>query len=105
MTRVAEIPLEGGGTILMEVAAATPAVRGRGGLDVLAIEEPLDRMLAGLGPTTRVILDQLAALADAPQEIEVEFGVKLSADARIIIASAGGEATFRIAMRWSRPAP
>lgn len=60
-------------------------------------------MLSGLGPATRAVLSQLRSLADAPHEIEVEFAVKLTADARIVIAHAGGEANFRIMLKWARP--
>jgi hypothetical protein len=42
-------------------------------------------------------------MADSPHEIEVEFAVKLTADARIVIAQAGGEANFRIVLKWARP--
>jgi hypothetical protein len=105
MTRVVEVPLAEGGSVLVEVDEPVegPAVRGRGGAAGLPpLAEPLEQVLAGLGPATRAVLSQLHALADSPDEIEVEFAVKLTADARIVIAHAGGEANFRIALRWSR---
>jgi hypothetical protein len=37
--------------------------------------------------------------------VEVKFGVKLSADSHVIIARAGGDANFRIALRWARKGP
>jgi hypothetical protein len=37
--------------------------------------------------------------------VEVEFSVKLSAGANVIITRTEGEANFRIALRWSRAAP
>ena len=60
-------------------------------------------MLSGLGPATRAVLDQLRELGDSPHEIEIEFAVKLTADVRIVIAQVGGEANFRIALKWARP--
>jgi hypothetical protein len=39
--------------------------------------------------------------AEWPGEVEVEFRVKLSADSNVIFARAGGEANFRIALKWS----
>jgi hypothetical protein len=103
--RVVEVPLTEGGSILVEVEelADGPVVRGRGGAGLLPpLEEPLEQVLAGLGPATRAVLSQLQELADSPHEIEVEFAIKLTADARIVIAHAGGEANFRVALRWSR---
>jgi hypothetical protein len=105
MSQVLEVPLAEGGSILVEVDEVLdrPVVRGRGGAATLPpLAEPLEQVLAGLGPTTRALLSQVRALADAPHEIEIEFAVKLTADARIVIARAGGEANFRIALRWSR---
>lgn len=104
LSRVVEVPLADGGSILVEVEDATggPVVRGRGGaVDVAQLTEPLESVLAGLGPATQAVLGQLRGLGEMPHEIEVEFAVKLTADARIVIARAGGEANFRIALKWA----
>lgn len=104
--RVIEVPLAEGGSILVEVDETTdePVLRGRGGPAPLPpLTEPLEHVLAGLGPATRAVLSQLRSLADSPHEIEVEFAVKLTADANIVIARTGGEANFRIALKWTRP--
>jgi hypothetical protein len=106
MARVIEVPLAEGGSILVEVDDATdePVLRGRRGPgSPPPLEEPLEQVLAGLGPATRAVLSQLRSLADSPHEIEVEFAVKLTADANIVIARTGGEANFRVALRWTRP--
>jgi hypothetical protein len=105
VTQVVEVPLAEGGSILVEVdeAMGETVVRGRGGAAVLPpLEKPLEHVLASLGPVTRALLSQLRALSDSPHEIEVEFAVKLTADANIIIARAGSEANFRIALKWAR---
>ena len=104
MTRVVEVPLAEGGSVFVEVDEPVegPVVRGRGRAAVLPpLEEPLEQVLAGIGPAARAVLSHLRALEDSPHEIEVEFAVKLTADARIVIARAGGEANFRVALRWS----
>jgi hypothetical protein len=36
-----------------------------------------------------------------PKEMEVKFGVKLSADAGAFITSVGGEVNFEITVKWS----
>ena len=48
------------------------------------------------------MLNQLRDLADSPGEIQVEFAIKLTTDARIIIAKAGAEANFRVNLKWTR---
>ena len=35
-----------------------------------------------------------------PQEIQLEFGVKFSAKAGVIFASADSEATFKVSLKW-----
>jgi len=44
----------------------------------------------------------LRELAVSPSEIGVEFGIKVSADAKAYIASAGGEANFKVTLIWKR---
>jgi hypothetical protein len=105
VSEVVEVPLAEGGSILVEVDDVIdgPAVRGRGTAAAPAqLARSLEEALAGLGPTTRALVSQVRELADSPNEIEVEFAVKLSADATIVIARTGGEANFRILLRWAR---
>ena len=65
----------------------------RGGARWWARAAAVDRA-AGAGPgRARAgdarVLNQLRGLADSPGEIQVEFAIKLTTDARIIIAKAG----------------
>jgi len=39
-------------------------------------------------------------IADAPEGVEVEFGVKFAGQARAFIASASTEAQFRVKVVW-----
>lgn len=94
-----------GGTVLVEVAEppSGPVTRGgRTGAAVVEAGESLDHVVGRLGPAIKGIVSELREAADWPDEVEVEFAVKISADSNVIIARAGGEANFRIALRWSR---
>jgi hypothetical protein len=75
---------------------------GRTGAAVVEAGESLDHVVGRLGPAIKGIVSELREAADWPDEVEVEFAVKISADSNVIIARAGGEANFRIALRWSR---
>jgi hypothetical protein len=105
MSGVVEVPLAEGGSVLIEVddSGRGQALRSRGNSIPTTVSEPLDHLLASIGPVTQTMLGELSGLADSPHELEIEFGIKLSADAKVVIARAGGEANFRIALRWSRP--
>ena len=48
------------------------------------------------------VVTRLREAADWPDEVTVEFSIKLSADSNVIIARAAGEANFKISMSWSR---
>ena len=56
----------------------------------------------GSAPRRARCLNQLQGLADSPGEIHVEFAIKLTTDARIIIAKAGAEANFKVSLKWTR---
>ena len=41
-------------------------------------------------------------LAERPTTVEVEFGLKLTADAGVLVATAGTEASFNVKLTWER---
>ena len=74
---------------------------GRAADTVVKAEETLEQALGQIGPAVRGIVAELRSAAHSPDEVEVEFSIKLSANANVVIARAGGEANFRICLRWS----
>jgi Trypsin-co-occurring domain 1 len=105
MTELVEFKSEQGGVILVEAAepAGGPVTRGgRPDAAVVEAEESLDRVVGRLGPAVKGIVSELREGGDWPDEVEVEFAVKISADSNVIIARAGGEANFRISLKWAR---
>jgi Trypsin-co-occurring domain 1 len=103
MGELLEFKTEQGDSVLVEVDEPRgPVTRGRAAEAVVEAGESLEELLARLGPAMRGIVAHLRETADWPDAVELEFGVKLSADSNVIIARAGGEANFRIALKWSR---
>ena len=41
-------------------------------------------------------------MARKPDEVEIEFGVKLNAEAGALIARTGTEGHFQVTVRWSK---
>jgi len=74
-------------------AFAVPALRGA----PAPPSSPRDQ----LGPLVNGVVTKLREASDWPDEVQVEFSIKLSADANVIIARTAGEANFRIALRWT----
>jgi Trypsin-co-occurring domain 1 len=104
MSQVVKMDLADGSSVLVEVADAAPAHVTRGGrADELVTEAggTLEKALDQLGPVVKGVVARLREAADWPDEVTVEFSIKLSADASVIIARTAGEANFRISMSWS----
>jgi len=57
-------------------------------------------------PAAQAIITRLRGMAQAPDEVQVEFGLDLNAEAdAFIIAAASATANFKIAMTWRRTEP
>jgi hypothetical protein len=107
MRRLVEFPLEGGGSVLVQVEtdAAGPVTRGPGDRrDRHAVAEQarqtFEQAVARVQPAAQALVSRLRALADAPEEIGVEFGLELSAEAGAFIAAASSTANFKVTLTW-----
>lgn len=105
MKRLIEFELEDGGTILVEVdtpeeAGIVPAARGEGVAS--KAQQSFEAALDKVRPAAQAIIRKLRALHDAPDEIEVEFGLKMSAEAGAIVAAAGAEANYKVTLTWKQ---
>lgn len=105
MSQLVKMDLADGGSVLVEVEDAASAHVTRGGRAeslVTDASDTLEHALDQLGPIVKGVVSRLREAADWPDEVTVEFSIKLSADANVIIARTAGEANFRISMSWSR---
>lgn len=105
MKRLVEFPLEDGGTILVEVdvpeeAGMVPAGLGEGVPE--KARQSFEAALDKVRPAAQTIIKKLRSLHDPPDEVEVEFGLKMSADAGALIAAAGVEANYKVTLTWKR---
>ena len=65
-------------------------------------KEKFEDVMQQIKPATSAVLRALRELADSPDEASVEFGVKLSSSAGMVIASASAEANFILKLTWKR---
>lgn len=78
----------------------------RPGQAVARATRTLGEMLAGILPVAESFLDGFAGMDTAPSEICLEFGLSLSADANLVVASSTVQANFKVALTWHpEPAP
>jgi hypothetical protein len=68
------------------------------------VDQEFDMALKRIQPAVRLITESLNDFNN-PDEITVEFGIKMSAKAGAVIASADAEANFTIKISWKKPAP
>lgn len=109
MPYVVRMPLEGGGSVLVEVEDDDGrgegwARVGRAGDAVRSVATTLQEALAPVRPTMRAILDHLRDGVEAPDKVTVEFGIKLAAAAGVVVARTATEANFTVTVEWNRPA-
>lgn len=106
MKRLVEFPLEDGGAIVVEVDGPEPRggpVRGiRAGEVIEKAAQTFEAALDKIKPAAAAIITKLRQLGEPPDEVGVEFGIKLSAEAGAVIASAGVEANYRVTLTWKR---
>jgi len=106
LKRITEFALADGSTILVESdepGSQGSVVRGLGAAEAAqktgkVLEESLDK----IKPAASAILAKLRDLTEPPEQVGLEFGIKLSAAAGAFIASAASEANFKVTLAWKR---
>lgn len=64
-------------------------------------ERQFKKALDRIKPAADDLLATLRGLTTGPDEIEVEFGIKISGELGALIASTSTEANFKIMLRWT----
>ncbi len=125
MGRLVEFELENGGTVLVEVEEhegparsqasvpeqpgqrdGTPTVRGLPGRDMPQhARKSFEEGVAGVMPAVENVIARLRSLAEQPDEVRVDFGLDLHAEAGAFVASASAGANFSVSMTWRRDTP
>jgi hypothetical protein len=104
--KVVEYKLEQGGVVLIEVEE-TELEKGRvpvsrkPGVPEEATKE-FEKALDNIRPVADTIVRKFRDLGSNPDNIGIEFGIKMSAQAGAIIAATGVEANFKITLSWNR---
>jgi hypothetical protein len=106
MTQLIEYAVGDGQSILVQVedAATGPVTRGIGAQSIATrASQTFEDAISRVRPAAEAVVAQLRGLATAPDEIGVEFGLALSAEAGAFIAAASTEANFKVSLTWRRP--
>ncbi|MGY3676483.1 CU044_2847 family protein [Streptomyces sp. TE33382] len=105
MQGMVRVPLEGGGSILFEGVQELegPVKAGRVGDALQDVPGTLRESLAPVRETARTVLEELRQAG--PEEVEVEFGVNVSAKAGAVIAKGDVAVHLKVRLTWKNGEP
>ena len=106
MTRLIEFRTAQGEVILVEAATNEPQsgeveVSSTGVL-IEKTSRTFEQTIGMIGPLTEILIEKITAVAQKPDEMALELGVKLSAEGGLVIASASMEGQVTIKLLWKR---
>lgn len=104
MKRLIEFPFEDGSTIMVEmdelkVEGGVVPVSTRSG-EVEKATTTFEAAVSKIRPVAESVINTLHDIPKRPDEIELEFGLKLNGQTGIYIASVGTEANFQVRLKW-----
>ena len=105
MAQLIEFAVGGGQSVFVQVedSAAGPVTRGIGAQSIATrASQTFEDAISRVRPAAEAIVAQLRSLAAAPDEVGVEFGLALSAEAGAFIAAASTTANFKVSLTWHR---
>jgi hypothetical protein len=105
MRRIIEFPVPDGGVLLVEVdepegAGPRPAGTGEGAIERATMG--LDQAISKVRPLAEQLLTQLRGLTRRPDQVTVEFGIKLNVTAGIVIANTAVEGNCKVSLSWKQ---
>ncbi|MGF1454789.1 MAG: CU044_2847 family protein [Alphaproteobacteria bacterium] len=63
---------------------------------------PFERVSTAVHAIAGQLVSALDGLANQPDKVTVDFGIKLSGDANILIAKGSGEANLKLTLQWGK---
>ena len=105
MPYLIEVPLDGAEPVIMEIddegnGSLVPAARP--GEIVATATKSLDTALERLQPMAQALISSLRDVAERPDEVGIEFGLKMNLQAGLVVARTSGEANFKVTLQWKR---
>jgi hypothetical protein len=110
MKRIVEFPSEDGQTIFVEVEGDTLGGETRRGLSPSAMveraqttfEDALDKARPMATSLVKKLRDVGDSAVNQPDQVQVQFGIVLSAQAGAVLAAASAGANYTVTMTWNK---
>lgn len=105
MTELVRFTAEDGSGVVVEVDDDSPGVEqiSRDDKGIAEAAQRIETAFSAVKPAIRSVVDMLKQLG--PDEHEVEFGLKLTAETGAIVARTAAEAHFTVKLHWRRETP
>ncbi len=102
-SKLVEYELDDGSTIVFETdddasGAGSTRLSSGGGLPERA-EKSLKEVSQRIGPAAQTVLDSLKEI-NTPKEVQMEFGLKFSLNAGLVVAKADSAVNFKVTVKW-----
>ena len=108
MAQLVEFPLAAGGSVLVQVTQpdSGPVMRGFDRAQVTErAGQTFEEAVSRVRPAVEGVIAQLRSLSKTPDEVHIEFGLDLHAEAGAFIAAASTTANFTVALTWRAAGP
>jgi hypothetical protein len=105
LTTFVEVPLPAGGSLIVESSSApeTGVVRAGRARDVAAMAaETFESAIDRLKSAADAVVSKMDTLAKRPNEVTVQFAVKLGTEIGVVIANTSAEANLTLQVKWTR---
>jgi len=108
MARLVEFDLEDGGHVIVESNAPEQTTGSqpvsRNGVIVEKAKATFEKSLGAIKPIAAGVMKTLHELNN-PDELTLEFGITMTAEAGAILAAASGSANLKISLKWKNANP
>jgi hypothetical protein len=113
MSKFVEFPLNGGGVIVIEAidekkAGSSGFMRGEpgGGEAADKAQATFEASFEQIRQSAEAIIAKLSDLSQKPDEVELNFGLRVSAElGQLVVAKAGSDSNYGITLRWRSEKP
>jgi hypothetical protein len=108
MARLVTFSLESGSSFVAEVDDPIQGAKTmRGGSPIEGLVETTNKTFEVAVDTVKhaaeTVVDRFRSLSRPPEELTLELGIKLSAEAGAVIAKTSTDANIKVTMSWKRP--
>lgn len=106
MKHLVEFSLENGDSITVEVQEFLPVPTddriGVGDQIVHRAKQSFEAALGKIEPVANTIITKMCHLKQPADEVEVKFGLKMSAELGAVVASGNAEVNYEITLKWNQ---